>query len=98
MLVSTLEVCLTSQQIYNADYRLIIFSEQTLAKNKRNCKVHPITCHEGTEEKYRYNSTLSLTSSVDGGGGGGWSTPRPGRFAPDKTRYPSHRSLGGPLS
>jgi len=28
-----------------------------------------------------YSSTLSLTSAQDGGG---WSTPRPGRFTPDK--------------
>ena len=29
----------------------------------------------------RYSSTLSLTSALDGGG---WSTPRPGRFIPGK--------------
>jgi hypothetical protein len=28
-------------------------------------KVHPITFHEGTERKYRHNSTLSLTSALD---------------------------------
>ena len=28
-----------------------------------------------------YTSTLSLTSALDGGG---WSTPRPGRFTPGK--------------
>jgi hypothetical protein len=28
---------------------------------------------------------------------GGWSTPRPGRFTPGKeTRYPLHRTMGGP--
>jgi hypothetical protein len=27
---------------------------------------------------------------------GGWSTPRPGRFPPGKTRYPLYRKLGGP--
>ena len=37
---------------------------------------------------------LSLTSALDGGG---WSTPRNGRFNPGKeTRYPLHRRLGGP--
>jgi hypothetical protein len=30
--------------------------------------------------EYRYSSTLSLTSAVDGFGG--WSKPRPGRFTP----------------
>ena len=37
--------------------------------------------------------TLSLTSALDGGG---WLTPRPGRFTPGKeTQYPSCRRLGG---
>ena len=41
-----------------------------------------------------YSSTLSLTPVLDGGG---WSTPRPGRFTPEKeTRYPLYRWLGGP--
>ena len=41
-----------------------------------------------------YSSTLSLTSALDGGG---WLTPRPGRFNPGKEiRYPLFRRLGGP--
>jgi hypothetical protein len=57
-------------------------------------KIHPITCHEGTEGEYKYSSTLSLTSALDEYG---WSTPRPGRFIPDKeTWYPWHRRVGGP--
>ena len=40
------------------------------------------------------SSILSLSSAV---GGGGWLTPRPGRFTPAKeTRYPLYRRLGGP--
>ena len=39
-------------------------------------KVHPITGHEGPELK-RYSSPVFLTSGLYGGG---WSTPRPGRF------------------
>jgi hypothetical protein len=31
-------------------------------------KVYPRTGHEGPEEKYRYSSTLSLTSAPDVGG------------------------------
>jgi hypothetical protein len=38
-------------------------------------KNHPRTVHEGPEGEQRYNSTLSLTSALDGGG---WPTPRPG--------------------
>jgi hypothetical protein len=38
-----------------------------------------------------YSSTLPLTSALDGGG---WSTPRPGRFTPGKTPYPLYRRLG----
>ena len=33
---------------------------------KDKSKVHPRTCHEGQEEDYRYISTLSLTSTLDG--------------------------------
>ena len=41
-----------------------------------------------------FSSTLSLTSALDGGG---WSTPRSGRFTPGKeTRCPLYRRLGGP--
>jgi hypothetical protein len=40
-------------------------------------KVHPITCHEGTEGEYKYSSTLSLTSVLDGGG---WLAPCPSCF------------------
>ena len=39
-----------------------------------------------------YSSTLSLTSARDGGG---WSTPRPSRLDPGKTRYPLHWRVGG---
>jgi ribosomal protein L40E len=28
-------------------------------------KVHPITCHDGTEREWRYSSTLSLTPVLD---------------------------------
>jgi hypothetical protein len=44
-------------------------------------KVHPKTDHEDPEEVYRYNSTLSLTSALDGGG---WSMPHPGCLTPNK--------------
>jgi hypothetical protein len=42
-------------------------------------KVYPTTDHEGLEVEYRYSSTLSLTSALDGGG---WSTPRLSCFTP----------------
>jgi len=44
-------------------------------------KVHTRTGHEGPEGEWRYSYTLSLTWALDGGG---WSTPRPGRFTPGK--------------
>ena len=57
--------------------------------------VHPGTGHEGPEGEYSYRSTLSLITS--GLNGGGWSTPRPGRFTPWKeTWYPLYRRLGEP--
>jgi ribosomal protein L3 len=56
--------------------------------------VHPRTAQEGPEGKKRYSSTLSLTSAPDGVW---WSTPRPGRFTPEKeTQYPLYKRLGGP--
>jgi hypothetical protein len=63
-------------------------------------KGRPKTGHEdpgkGGRRKQRYSSTLSLTSALHGGG---WLTPRPGRFTPRKeTRYPLCRSMGGPKS
>ena len=36
-------------------------------------------------EEYRYSSTLSLTSALDGVG---WSKPLPGRFNPGKVPLP----------
>jgi hypothetical protein len=53
-------------------------------------KVHPITDHEGPEVK-RYSSTLFLTSGLYEGG---WSTPRPGRFAPGKDPVPTAQEPG----
>ena len=41
-----------------------------------------------------YSSTLSITLALDGGG---WSTPRSGRFTPGiVTRYALYRRLSGP--
>ena len=53
------------------------------SKGKDN--VHPRTGHEHTQGEKRYNSTLSLTSTLDGSG---WSTPRPSRFTPGKDPVP----------
>jgi len=54
----------------------------------------PRTGHEGPEGEYRYASTLSLTSALDGAG---WSIPRLCRsLPPGKTRYPLYKRLGGP--
>jgi len=46
----------------------------------------PITDHDGIEVEQRYSSTLSLSPALDGGGG--LSTPRPGRFNPGKDPVP----------
>ena len=39
-----------------------------------------------------YSSTVSLTSALDGGGG--WSTPRPGRCTPEKDPVPIVQEAG----
>ena len=54
-------------------------------------KVYPITGHEGPDGEKRYSSTLSLTSALDGGG---WSTPRPGRFTPGNDPVPIVQEAG----
>jgi hypothetical protein len=54
-------------------------------------KVHTRAGHEGPEGEQRYSSTLSLTSALDGGG---WSTPRIGRFTPGKDPVP----IVGPMA
>jgi len=43
-------------------------------------KVHRRWGREGPEGEEKYSSSLSLTSALDGGW---WSTPRPGRLAPE---------------
>jgi hypothetical protein len=50
-------------------------------------KFRPITCHEGTEEKQRYSSTLSLTSVLDRGG---WLIPCPSHFNPVNDQSGTH--------
>jgi hypothetical protein len=50
-------------------------------RHKLTSTVHPKRGREGPEGDYRYSSTLSLTSAIDGSG---WSTPRPGRSTPGK--------------
>ena len=57
------------------------------------CTIHPWTGHEVPEGELRYNPTLSLTPTLDGGR---WSTSRPGRFTLGQTRYPLYRRFGGP--
>jgi hypothetical protein len=63
------------------------------SKGKGEGKVHPITGHEVPEMGYRYSSTLSLTSVLDGVGG---QRHAPAALPPGKTRYLLYRRLGGP--
>ena len=56
-------------------------------------KGHPITGHEGPEVEYRYSSTLSSNSALDGGVGG--QRHAPAALPPRKTGYPLYRRLGG---
>jgi len=54
---------------------------------------HPRTGHECPEREcvWRYSSTLSLTLTL---GGGGWSTPCPGQFTPEKNPVPIVQEAG----
>jgi hypothetical protein len=62
-------------------------------KIKVKGKVHPRTGHEGQSGEYRYSSTLSLTSGLDGVDD---QRHFPAVLPPGKTRYPLYRTLGGP--
>jgi hypothetical protein len=62
-------------------------------KGKGKGKFHPRTDHAGLEGEYRYSSTLSLTSALDGVGG---KRHAPAVLPPGKTRHPLYRRLGGP--
>jgi len=57
------------------------------------CSVHPITCHEGTEEKWRYSCTFSLTLVLNGGG---WLMPSPIGFTLRHDPVCICKRLGGP--
>ena len=54
-------------------------------------KVHPRTGHKGPKGKWRYSSTLSLTSVLDGDG---WAMPRPSHFTPGKDPVPIVQEAG----
>jgi hypothetical protein len=56
-------------------------------------KPHPVTGREGPYREKGYTSTLSLTSTLDGGGVN--VTPRP-LYPGKEIRYPLYRRLGGP--
>jgi len=56
-------------------------------------KVHPRTGLEGPEREYRFSSTLSLTSMLDGVVGQRHASAA---LPPGKTQYPLYRRLSGP--
>jgi hypothetical protein len=77
-----------------AGHRVSAMWQTTLPVKGTKGKVHPRTGHECLKGEKRYSSTISSTSALYGGG---WLTPRSGRFTPGrKTQYPLHRRLSGP--
>ena len=56
-------------------------------------KAYPRTGHEGPDMEYRYSSTLSLTSALDGVSG---QRHVPAALLPGMIRFPLYRRLGGP--
>jgi len=61
-------------------------------KGTGKCKVHPIKGHEDPKGEQTFNSTLSLTSTLDGVGGQRHASAA---LPPGKTRYLLYRRLGG---
>jgi hypothetical protein len=61
-------------------------------KGKGEGKIHPRKAHECPEGEWRFSSTLSLTSALDGVGGQRHASAA---LPPGKTRYALYRRLGG---
>ena len=57
----------SESQLLNKNYAL----QSKVCQYFQFSSIHPSTRHEGPEGKYRYSSTLSLTSVLDGVGGQG---------------------------
>jgi hypothetical protein len=62
-------------------------------KGKGKGKSHHRTGHEGPEGEWRYCSTLSIPSALDGVDGQGHA---PAALPSGKNRYPLYRRMGGP--
>ena len=74
------------------EFKSIAYGLRYVPKGKGKGKVHPITDHEGPEVEYKYSSTLSLTSALDGVSG---QRHAPAALPPGQTGYPLYRRLGG---
>ena len=61
------------------------------ATDKGKGKVLPRTGHEGPDGEQMYSYTIPSDSALDGGG---WSTPRLGRFTPGKDPVPIVQEAG----
>ena len=72
---------------------LVIQHAERMEGKGKEGKVHPGTGQEGPEGEYRYTSTLSLTSALDGVRG---QLHARAPLPPVETRYPLYRRLGGP--
>ena len=75
------DVFCVASAVHRLDCRLIINETPNGDQCKEDRKVEVKFNLEQTTSAQRYSATLSLTSVLDGGG---WSTPRPGRFTPRK--------------
>jgi hypothetical protein len=71
-------MCTERLSIRSTLYTVFLFKPQYVSYKKQS-KFHPRSGHEGPDEEYRYSSSLSLTSALNGAG---CSTPRIGRFTP----------------
>jgi hypothetical protein len=75
---------------------LLVYIVPPVLHSRLNLYVYLGTGHEGPElgGEWRYSTTLSVTSALDGGV---WSKPRYHRLTPRKeNRLPLHRRLSGP--
>jgi hypothetical protein len=77
-----------------ADIIYVVFRTNSMPLKKVKLKYNsPRTGHEGSEVEYRYSSTLSLNSALNGMGDHRHALDA---LPPRKTRNPLYRRLGGP--
>jgi hypothetical protein len=86
LILSVLRTCRVTTKCKHVIYNNAVYFKFLRVTVRRKCegKFLPRTGHEGPVGKWRYSSTLSLTSALVKGG---WLKPRPDRVIPGKENW-----------